>query len=171
MNWDAISALAEVLGSLAVVISIAYLAVQIKQGSKSARSVATNESRAAVTDVLHGITADTEASRIYALGLKDPNALEPHERTRFDLIIYQTLRTAETLFWEHREGALSDEIWEGQWRMERFLLNTNGGRESWSRQKQFVSESFMHWVEKTLANMKVPEENDPISDKFSEREV
>ena len=44
MNWDAVGALAELLGSLAVVISIAYLAIQIKQGAKTARSVATNES-------------------------------------------------------------------------------------------------------------------------------
>ena len=159
MNWDAVGAISELVGSFAVVITIAYLAVQIKQGARSARSAATGEARAAVTDVLTGITSNDEASRIYALGLKDPKSLEAHERVRFDLIVYQTLRTAETLFWHHRDDLLSDEIWEGQWRSEQFLLSTEGGRQSWSRQKNFVSESFKNWVDQNLENRNVSTKN------------
>jgi len=155
MNWDAIGAIAELVGSVAVVITIAYLAVQIKQSAKSARSAATNESRAAVTDVLTGISVDTEASRVYARGITNPDSLDPEERVRFDLIVYQTLRSAETLYWERREGLLSDEIWEGQWRTQRYLLTTRGGRQSWERQKNFVSASFMKWVDRNLENPEI----------------
>ncbi len=38
MNWDAIGAGGELVGSLTVVLTIAYLAVRIKQGSKAASS-------------------------------------------------------------------------------------------------------------------------------------
>jgi hypothetical protein len=152
MNWEAVGAISEMVGSAAVVITIAYLAVQVKQSGKSARSATTNQSRAAVTDVLTGISVDTEASRIYARGVKDPNSLDAEERVRFDLIIYQTLRSAETLFWESREGLLGGEIWEAQWRTQRYLLNTTGGRQSWERQKSFLSTSFTKWVDRNLEN-------------------
>jgi hypothetical protein len=38
INWDAIGAVGELVGSLTVVLIVAYLAVQIKQGSKAASS-------------------------------------------------------------------------------------------------------------------------------------
>ena len=35
MNWDAVGAIAELLGALATVATLAYLAVQIRQNSRS----------------------------------------------------------------------------------------------------------------------------------------
>ena len=150
MNWDAIGAIGEIVGSLAVVITIAYLAVQTRHNTRSARSASTNQSRAAVTDVLSAITTDSEAVKIYTQGMVDPDSLERHERVRFDLIIYQTLRVIETLFIEYQEGMVSEEAWMGQWRGQQSILKTKGGRESWGRQSTFVSTSFMTWVDDHL---------------------
>jgi hypothetical protein len=38
MNWDAIAALAEVLGALAVLASLVYLATQIRQNTQMVKS-------------------------------------------------------------------------------------------------------------------------------------
>jgi len=40
MNWDAIGAIAEVIGALAVLITLAYLAVQVRQNSTQLREAA-----------------------------------------------------------------------------------------------------------------------------------
>jgi hypothetical protein len=37
MNWDAIGAIGEVVGALGVVVTLAYLAIQIRQNTDSAR--------------------------------------------------------------------------------------------------------------------------------------
>ncbi len=34
MNWDAVGAVAEILGALGVIVTVAYLAIQIRQNSK-----------------------------------------------------------------------------------------------------------------------------------------
>ena len=39
MNWDAIGAVGEVIGAMAVVISIIYLAVQIRHGANINKAV------------------------------------------------------------------------------------------------------------------------------------
>ena len=91
MNWDAIGAIAEIIGSSAVVVSFVYLALQIRQSSKSARSASANQSRMAVTDVLSAISSDSETSKVYTTGMSTPDSLEPHERVRFDLIMYQQI--------------------------------------------------------------------------------
>ena len=40
MNWDAIGAIGEVVGALAVFITLGYLAVQIRQNTKAVRATA-----------------------------------------------------------------------------------------------------------------------------------
>lgn len=40
MNWDAIGAVGEIVGALAVVLTLGYLAAQIKQNTQSNRNTA-----------------------------------------------------------------------------------------------------------------------------------
>ena len=65
-------------------------------------------------------------------------------------MIFQTLRVSETIFIEYREGLVSKDLWEGQWRGEQSILLTTGGRESWTAQKSFLSTEFMEWVDEHL---------------------
>jgi hypothetical protein len=150
MNWDAIGAIGELIGSLAVVITIAYLVIQIRQNNKSAKSVSTNQSRAAAVDVISAITNSTDAITTYTAGLNNRIGLEIHERVRFDLIIFQTLKVTETIFLEYMDGLLTKEQWDAQWRGEKHILQSKGGRESWAVQKTFVSASYMKWVDENL---------------------
>ena len=43
MNWDAIGAVGEILGAIAVFGSLAYLAIQIRDGNTASRATATRE--------------------------------------------------------------------------------------------------------------------------------
>ena len=147
MDWNAIGAIAELVGSTAVVITIVYLTLQISQSNKSARSVSANQSRAGVTEVLSGISGDTEAVKTYTKGMVSPDELELYERVRFDLIIFQQLRAVEIIFFEHREGLVLEEVWLGQWRGAFSILKTRGGRASWARQKNYLAVSFAQWVD------------------------
>lgn len=150
MNWDAIGAIGELIGSITVVITVIYLAVQIRLSSKAAISVSTNQSRTAVTDVIGAITSNTDAVKTYTAGLSGREGLEPHERVRFDFIIYQQLRVIETIFLEYQQGLMPEEVWISQWNGEKSILRTKGGRASWEAQKTFVAKSFMEWVERHL---------------------
>ena len=150
MNWEAFGAIAEMIGSLAVLVTLVYLAFQVRQASKIAMSSSTNQARAGVSDTLSAISGDTETVKTYTKGMIEPESLELYERVRFDLIIFQTLRVTETAFFEFRDNLIPAELWESQWRGERKILRTKGGRESWVRQRDLVSETFMDWVDKNL---------------------
>ena len=44
MNWDAVGAIAEVIGAIAIFVSLVYLAVQIRQSTQqAARALKANE--------------------------------------------------------------------------------------------------------------------------------
>ena len=65
VNWEAIGAIAEMIGSLAVLATLAYLAFQVRQASKIAMSSSTNQARAGVSDTLSAISGDTETAKTY----------------------------------------------------------------------------------------------------------
>jgi len=150
MNWDAIGAIGEIIGSMAVILTIVYLSMQIRQTTKSARSASGNQTRQAAVDVLSVITGNIETARTYTNGLKNREELEVSERLQFDLIVFQMMRALETFFFEHQERLLSEEQWLGQWRGVQSILQSKGGRESWNSQKMYLARSCMEWVDSNL---------------------
>jgi len=80
MNWDAIGAIGELVGSAAVVITIAYLAIQTKSNTKATQSAAVAQSRLATTGALEAIANGGESLAVYYTGLRDPDSLEKERR-------------------------------------------------------------------------------------------
>ena len=150
INWDAVGAVAELVGSFAVVATIGYLVVQIRQNTKFAKIDAAQQLRTGMNDVLRGITDNSEALTAYEKGLTDPASLERREKIRFDLIILQMLRVAESLYLLSDDGYLSDESWESTLSSLLIVLRTEGGQQSWLRQRGNMTTSFKNHLDGRL---------------------
>ena len=60
MNWDAISAISQLVGSLAVVLSVLYLAVQVHQSTRVAKLAMQDAAAAALRDVTKPLMENAE---------------------------------------------------------------------------------------------------------------
>lgn len=150
MDWDALGAIGELIGSVGVVITLAYLAVQTKNNSKALQSNSTNQSRAALIDIMGMIADDPETLDVYYTGMIDPASLDRKQRLRFDIVIFMQLRGTEAIYWENHDKLLSDDLWQAHWRGQKRVLFSKGGHESWQRQQDFVSTQFKDWVNAQL---------------------
>lgn len=150
MNWEAMGAIAELVGSFAVVATIAYLVVQIRQNTKFAKIDAAQQLRAGMNDVLRGISDNTDALSAYEKGLTEPQAMDRNEKIRFDLIVLQMLRVSESLYLLYADGYLADESWESTLYSLLFVLSTEGGQQSWRRQRSHMSTSFRGYLDGRL---------------------
>ena len=83
--WDAVGAIAEIIGALAVVVSLVYLATQIRIQNKESRSSAVREvidgHRTSLSE-LH----QPEMADIWVRGMADFDQLSPSESIRW--VIY-----------------------------------------------------------------------------------
>tara|TARA_R110002073_G_scaffold54154_2_gene139478 strand:+ start:85 stop:588 length:504 start_codon:yes stop_codon:yes gene_type:complete len=93
MNWDAISAIGETIGAVAVVISLLYLAVQIRQNTNHIKSnIAATELSAFERNIASGnrvrefFLLNPELLELYMKGRKSYKNLESNEKIRFDMI-------------------------------------------------------------------------------------
>src|SRR5207302_3999469 len=113
MNWDAISAISQLVGSIAVVLSVLYLAVQVHQSTRVARLATQDAAATALRDVTKPFMENAELERIWRLGLEDISALSPEERARFFHAAYQFLKAFETIHSHYVYRLMDRQLWKG----------------------------------------------------------
>ena len=74
INWEAIGAIAEILGAVAVVATLLYLAKQTQVNSKAAVSTSRSASAIAISEIDREIARDPELARIYKKSIEIPKA-------------------------------------------------------------------------------------------------
>ncbi len=119
MNWEAIGAVGEILGALAVVVSVTYLAVQVRQNTLQVSEQNRSNRMHSLTAVGNRftafrtrVTADQDLSSLWSKGSQDLVSLSPEERLRFDLLCVD-LFWAWAVPWLHvQQGVLDKELWE-----------------------------------------------------------
>ena len=95
MNWDAIGALAESVGAAAVVVTLLYLALQIRAQTKESRLTATRDLSRDYLDALDAITRDKEVFDVYLKSLTAYEDLPYEERIRISMFFFRIFRVAE----------------------------------------------------------------------------
>ena len=83
MNWEIIGATGEWAGAVAVVITLFYLAMQIKQNTKAMRGGTSFSVNDSLAKNLSAIRSDGEFAEIWLRGLRDLNSLDEVEQIRF----------------------------------------------------------------------------------------
>jgi hypothetical protein len=112
MNWDAIGAIGEIVGASAVVISLVYLASQIRIQNRESRA-------ASVHQVIDGYRSsiaalhEQEMADIWVLAINDFDSLTESQRLRLVVYLTGALRSFEDAYFQWREGRLEAEIWLG----------------------------------------------------------
>lgn len=95
MNWDAIGSIGEIVGATAVVISVGYLAIQIRKQTQESRLSATRELATHYQDIMNTLIVNDGLAEIYLRGVQDYMSLLDADRLRVALIFQKTIRLME----------------------------------------------------------------------------
>jgi hypothetical protein len=147
MNWDAIGAVGEIFGAIGVIITLAYLASQIRQNTRASKSEALQSLAESGASMNAMVVGDEEVARIFSAGLSDEyEQLNPIERTRFTFLIAQWILAYEAVYLQHGLGTVTDELFDSRMENLRMWLNTKGGRRAWENSKATFSKSYVAHV-------------------------
>src|ERR1044072_2645930 len=115
MDWNAVSAVSQLIGSIAVVISVLYLAVQLRSSTRVARVAAMDAAAAALRDVTKPFMENAELARLWGIGLENLDTLSAEDQARFFHAAHQFLKARETIHYHYVYGMLDPQLWSG-WR-------------------------------------------------------
>ena len=152
MNWDALGAIGEVVGALAVVLTLAYLAVQIRQNTKSVRSGALDNSITTISAARQAVFESAEVSDIYHRGLQSHDNLDEVELLRFRLTMQNALWGIWNIYAQGELTGLSRGVWEAQKPFVLRILLTPGGAWFWTTYKNEFEESFATEIDRIISD-------------------
>jgi len=137
----------ELLGGVAVVISLLYLAVQIRHNSQIARFDAHRSLSQDMASVLGNIASDADLYRIWRIMTNDPDRATEEDRERFGMLLYQIFTTFSDA---ERFGRMDRDL---QTRFRQYMnrfLEFESVRGWWSRQGSHYSAPFRASVEESI---------------------
>lgn len=142
MDLDTLAKLGEFVGGFFVVVSLAYLAYQVRQNTRSLRA----ENYARVLDRMSALqsqlSVNPELNRIVVVGAGDPGALEPQERVRFGWAMYELFGAAEFMYHQAEQKALPTEVWTRWQKTVAWWFHSPGIRTWWENKPTPLSSDF-----------------------------
>ena len=142
MDWSIqdLGAAGEFVGAIGVVVTLVYLAyqirqntIQLEQGTLAARAAAQNASNTALRETRSSIFESEEMSEIFHIGNSNPEDLGEVSRLRYRLAMQNVTDVMLEIHAQTLATGFSPETWntQGQTLVER-ILATSGGQWFWA---------------------------------------
>ena len=145
-DWEAISAISQMIGSVAVVFSVLYLAAQVHRSTRVAKVAAQDAAAASLREVTRPFAENAELARIWRMGLEDLKSLPAEEQARFFHSCYQFLKAFETIHFHHVHGMMDEQVWQGWCGLLRHYAATPGMDHYWKLRPDLFSKRFQEFV-------------------------
>jgi hypothetical protein len=127
MNWEAVGAIGQILGVIVVVLTLLYVAAQVRQGNRFAKSQARQRMIEQAQHELYGQLADPAIT--YANVKTAP--LSEEEQAKLSLFLIAFMRQREWEWFEYRDGVINEEVYTAYHGVIPIHLGTARGRKWW----------------------------------------
>ncbi len=143
MTLEDLGNLGDFIGGLAVIATLVYLAVQIRQNTRMLRSAGEQTTRSDSTATITLAAQTPENAAVFHKGFSNPGALSPEERTQFGLFMAAAFYHFQQGYTAYRGGTQSQDTWKSQVLALQLYAASPGVRDWWRRQGNglFDSES------------------------------
>ena len=147
MNWEAMGSIAEVVGAVGVVVSLLYLALQIRMQNRQARLEVVNELARQRNEYSGSLADNHELAEVWLRGLNSYEDLSEVERVRFSAHIARMVRVMESLYQHRTEDQFAGENWEAFEQYIRDVFSYPGAQQWWRIRSSHFTQPFQAHVD------------------------
>jgi len=149
LEWGA---LGELIGGIAIIVSLIYVGLQIKQNTDTLKLSTIHNTMEDFADLYLFPAENSEFADIFFRGLQDINALESVDRLRLFGYFHKFYRTCENSHYQFTRGALESEPFKGITDQFVFITSMPGAQFYWQERKSWYSEEFQAYLDRELAS-------------------
>ncbi len=111
MNWEAVTAITEVVGVTAVLATLTYLAIQIKQNTAAVATSTYESVMTGFNDINVVVASNPDLASLLDRGSQHPKSLSPEDVVRFNFLLRCYANQWWKLFKLHERGSLPVSEW------------------------------------------------------------
>ncbi len=154
MTLQDLGNIGEFVGAIGVIVSLVYLATQIRQNTKAVRSNTSQAITDSRVEFLSSISDNPEVARMFFSGLSDLDSLGPDERSRFAIMMARFIATMENYHYQHLRGAMDQEQWTRMLGILRWFMSTPGGQAWWLNRPIPTDLSFDRFLDREVEKIR-----------------
>jgi hypothetical protein len=147
MNWEAIGAVGELLGAIGVILTLIYLAIQIRQNTESSLLTAEASYGREFVAWHARVTAQPELGEIWDTALGNTGELSKEEVRRFIWLIAEFFLIFEGQYKLYQKNCISEDSWQSKVEVVHELLRNSIVEQWWGKRITPFSGEFMDYVD------------------------
>ncbi len=112
MTLNELGSLGEFISGLAVVVTLVYLAVQIRHNTRAVRSSMHQDMIESTLRIAESLSDNENVGRIVLKADEDYDSLTREERIRFEAYAERVFGNFESVFYSYRNSMIEEDLWE-----------------------------------------------------------
>ena len=150
MTLDQIVAISQAVAALGVILSLAFLAVQLRQNTMAVRSSSIQNLVQSLSDTAQ-VNVDNEyLVPIMIKASTDPHGLTEEERARLHFWFIMSIRRFEGVYFQRKLGLVDSAIIDGFERSHLSIIASKSGRAWWAQGKKIFNSGFVEYIDSRL---------------------
>lgn len=152
MTLEQWSFIAQIISATAVVASLIFVGVQLRQATKAVRASTSQAHSTTYHAIVAKIVENADFARIWREALADFDSVSADERVRFVAQVSALFRYYETSRVQWLRGQLDDEHWFSIEKQAESLAAQPGIQSWWRLRRHWHSDDFRRWFEAVQPN-------------------
>ena len=154
MNWDAIGAIAELLGAAGVVASLLYLTVQLRAGNRASAVDAKLKSSQMLNDFMDLLIRNPEFDELLQKGRKNLASLTREEYLQFSNMSLKAFWFFSAAYFQLQQRTLSEADFVETRAVLRYWLRTQGCKDWWEKLgRNMHGDDFIAFIESEIETL------------------
>jgi hypothetical protein len=150
MTWAMAGVMAEVVAAIAVVVTLWYLAVQLKQNTELERAELEVQLGVTWAEMHDNMIQNPSLAKAYDLAESNWSALSNEDVRAYMWFVAKSFHILEGMFRQYRRGVLAEEVWEPYDRYIFGVLQIEAVMGWWQSDGALVSKEFKEHVNNLL---------------------
>ncbi len=151
MTLDQIANVAEIIGVIIVVITISYLAIQVRQNTQALHSSGAQSTHDALRSGYLAVATNSDLNRLVRNGCQDPSTLTDDESGQFFAFWTYIMFMTQNWLYQRRTRALDEDLTNTWLLAVSPDFHLPGFKHYWEHRKYMFSEELQIYVEEALA--------------------
>ena len=151
MSLEQLGLIADIVGAIAIIVTLVYLAIQVKDSARASRSAAVTDATTAMQAFYQELGSDSATSRLFLEGLRNPDALSEEDRFQYLMMMHSCYLGFQRSFFLAREGTLDVALRDSIGTAMHAVNHLPGIHLYWRQRKGYFQPEFVEWVEDLLA--------------------
>jgi hypothetical protein len=142
--------LAEIIGAFAVVISLAYVGIQVNDSAGAVRSAAANDANVALQNWYIQIGSDQQTSELFYEALMSEEALSNKEEFQFLMMLHGAFLAFQNSYLLAEEGTIDADLREAITAAILGVKSLPGMNRYWRQRRSYLHAGFADYVDQLL---------------------